>query len=79
MNFTERTVMGSEPELSSTITTRVTIFDQALQPIAMVRAAPTLDPANEVSSASLRRYSPTANGKDQQAGHSGQAGMAVIE
>lgn len=35
MNFTKRTVMGSEPELSSTITTRVTIFDQALQPIAM--------------------------------------------
>lgn len=28
-------VMGSEPELSSTITTRVTIFDKALQSIAI--------------------------------------------
>lgn len=37
MNFTERTVKGSEPELSSTIMTRVTIFDQAPQPIAMAR------------------------------------------
>ncbi|BCR85646.1 uncharacterized protein ACHE_21104S [Aspergillus chevalieri] len=64
MNFTERTVMGSEPELSSTITTRLTIFDQALQPTAMARAAPTVIPTStQVSSAPVRRHKPTAYSK----------------
>jgi len=79
MDFTERTIMGPEPELSSTITTRITIFDQALQPIAMARAVPTVIPTSTVPT---RRYAflrLIAREPGQEASHPDQAVMAVIE